>query len=335
MTADAMTPPDHATLQEAAEWFALLRSGEATEHDRAAWRDWLDAHIERREAWQFVEAVSRRFDAFQSRDERDAAIETLRSTRPTQVSRRGVLNALALAAGVGLLGLATWQHAGLRNRVLAWTADYHTGVGDVRAVTLADGTRIWLNTASAFDVDYSSDLRRLRLLAGEVLIDTAKDAARPFVVDTRHGRLRALGTRFTVRCDDRSILLSVSAGAVEIRTGDGLTQIVAAGRQRRFTDSWVGEEGTASAAAEGWINGVLLAEDIPLADLIAELQRYRHGHVSVAPAVASLRVIGGFPLRDPDKTLAMLEDTLPVRVRHTLPWWTVIEAREAGSKASP
>lgn len=328
--ADIESMPDHATLQEAAEWFALLRSGAATEPDRAEWRRWLDAHSEHREAWQFVDTVSRRFDAFQSRDEQDAALSALRSARSGQYTRRGALNALAVIAGAGVLGWATWRHDALRNRVLGWSADYRTGIGDMRALTLADGTRVWLNTASALSVDYGRHLRRLRLFAGEVLIDTAKDAARAFVVDTAHGRLRALGTRFTVRSDDDSTLLSVARGAVEIRTTTGLTRVVAAGRRQRFTEDALGAEGAVSAAAEGWINGLLLAEDIPLAELIAELQRYRHGHIGVAPAVAQLRVIGGFPLRDPDKTLAMLEDTLPIRVQRTLPWWIGIEARETG-----
>lgn len=328
--AETESMPDYTTLQEAAEWFALLRSGAATAQDRAAWQAWFDTREECRDAWRFVDSVSRRFDAFQSRDRQDAAVSALVSTRAPQFTRRGALNALAVVAGAGVLGWATWRHQALRNRALAWSADYRTGVGEMRAFTLADGTRVWLNTASALDVDYREHLRRLRLFAGEVLIDTAKDAARAFVVDTAHGRLRALGTRFTVRCDDDSTLLSVSHGAVEIRAANGLIHVVPAGRQRRFTNAGLGGEGAASAAAESWVDGVLLAEDIPLDALIAELQRYRHGHIGVAPAVAQLRVIGGFPLRDPDKTLAMLEDTLPIRVQRTLPWWIGIEAREAG-----
>jgi transmembrane sensor len=43
-------------------------------------------------------------------------------------------------------------------------------------------------------------VRRIELLKGEVLITTAKDSAlRPFIVQTRHGTARALGTRFSVR----------------------------------------------------------------------------------------------------------------------------------------
>ncbi|WZB74169.1 FecR domain-containing protein [Achromobacter insuavis] len=83
---------------------------------------------------------------------------------------------------------------------------------------LPDGSRVWLNTASAFNRDFQPGLRRLHLVAGEILIETGTDKDRPFVVDTAEGRLRALGTRFTVRQEADATLLAVYQGAVEIRT---------------------------------------------------------------------------------------------------------------------
>lgn len=74
---------------------------------------------------------------------------------------------------------------------------------------MPDGTRVWLNTATAFNEDYRADQHRLPLLRGEILIETAADARRPFFVDTPHGQMQALGTRFTVRLDERQTLLAV------------------------------------------------------------------------------------------------------------------------------
>ncbi len=58
---------------------------------------------------------------------------------------------------------------------------------------------------------------------------------------------------------------------------------------------------------------------------MAELARYRHGHLAVDPAVAGLPVMGTYPLDDTDRALAMLEAALPVRVRRRLPWWVTLE----------
>ncbi|HCE41020.1 MAG TPA: iron dicitrate transport regulator FecR, partial [Alcanivorax sp.] len=75
-----------------------------------------------------------------------------------------------------------------------------TATGEIRDLGLDDGGRLWLNSATTVDVAYDDALRRVTLHDGEILIQTGADPRRrPFVVDTRHGRLRALGTRFTVR----------------------------------------------------------------------------------------------------------------------------------------
>lgn len=147
------------------------------------------------------------------------------------------------------------------------------------------------------------------------------DAHRPFVVDTPQGRrLQALGTRFTVRQQDGSTLLAVYQGAVKVRPAvAGMTQVVGAGRQVAFTEHTIAAPQPADWAREAWSDGVLLAEDITLGEPVSELARYQWGHLSVAPEVAGLRVLGGYPLRDPDRVLAMLEEILPVTVRRPLP----------------
>lgn len=318
--------PSQGALQAAAQWFALLRSGAASEQDRSDWRRWFDASREHREAWQYVDAISRRFAAFQTRQEQRAAVAALQVGGAAPVGRRRLLTGLALAAGAGWLGWSGWRSPALRGQVLAWNAKYRTDTGQIRRIGLAPDTYVWLNTASALNTDSGRGRHRLELLRGEVLVDST--SAAPLWLDTRHGRLRAADTRFSVRLDDDSTLLSVIRGEVALRTAEsGATRIVEAGRQLRFNGAAAGAPQPLRRAREAWSNGVLLAEDIPLRELIEELGRYRVGHLSVAPEVADLRVLGGFPLRDPDKVLAMLERTLPIRVQRTLPWWISIEAR--------
>ena len=79
-----------------------------------------------------------------------------------------------------------------------------------------------LNTSTALQVDYQDAARRLVLLAGEILIETARDGrGRPFFVQTPAGRLQALGTRFSVQLQERQTRLDVFDGAVEILTQSG------------------------------------------------------------------------------------------------------------------
>jgi transmembrane sensor len=316
--------PPHDVLQAAAEWFALLRSGTAPARERAEWQRWLDGGEERRAAWRYIEAVSRRFEPIQAPSERRAAVAALRAVAGPGISRRRALAGFVLLAGGGLLGWGALHQGALLS------ADYRTAVGEIRAVELADGSHLWLNTATALNADYRPTLRRLQLLEGEVLIETASDA-RPFVVDTGFGRLRALGTRFSVRLGDGGALLSVTEGAVKIRTaGSGATRVIGAGEQVTFSSGAIGAPEPSAAAREAWSRGLLLAEEMPLGELLAELGRYRRGHLGVAPEVAHLRVLGGYPLQDPDRALAMLAQVLPIQVYRPLPWWTSVERLEQG-----
>lgn len=81
-------------------------------------------------------------------------------------------------------------------------ADYSAAIGQYRELTLADGTRVVLNTDSAIDVLFDASQRLIRLRRGEILVHTAPDnrvPSRPLRVTTGEGQMQALGTRFTVR----------------------------------------------------------------------------------------------------------------------------------------
>ena len=318
---------DFDVLQQAAEWFALLRAPDASQQDVQRWQAWCEADGRHRAAWDRVEMISGRFDAVAPADKPRTRV-TLDVAAQRQLSRRRAVRMLALLCSAGGIGwFATqgkpWQ---------SWAASYRTAVGERRHVALADGSSVWLNTASAMDADYGNTLRRIRLYEGEILIQTAADSqapSRPLVVDTRQGRLRALGTRFNVRQFDDATELAVHEGAVEIRLSSATdaegARVVPAGERLRFTRSAFMP--LTASAPPTWASGTLVADDMRLADFIAELSRYRRGYLACAPQVADLRIVGAYSLDDTERVLAALQDTLPVRIRRTLPWWTVVEAR--------
>lgn len=320
--------PSAQVLQQAAKWFVLLRSGEASDEDRNNWRIWLEQDNSHQDAWSYVETISRRFEPVQSDGRKDAAVAAFHNARDRLIKRRQILNGVALLAGGGLLGWISIRHELVPDAVLAWNADYRSTTGEIREIAMMDGSRIWLNTASAFNADYQTSLRRVHLLEGEIFIQTAADATRPFVVDSKQGRMRALGTRFAVRLEDEVTQLTVFEGAVEVSTAaTGASRIIAADRQVSFSKTAIAEIKPADAAREAWIKHILLAEDMSLQDLVKELNRYHHGYLYVVPEVANLRVLGGYPLHDRDKVLSMLQEVLPIRVKRTMPWWITITAK--------
>lgn len=310
---------DHATLQQAADWYARLTAEPTALPLQEAWRHW-HAHSEiNRQAWSYVARVGQRFAPLQ--EDVAGANQTLDSLRQTRRSRRQVLGGLSVVMGGALLGWGSWQQRGLPG------ADFHTGTAVLGEQRLADGSRIWLNSATALDVNFSGGLRELTLYRGEVLITTGSDR-RPFVVNTPQGHLRPLGTRFSVREQHGRTLLNVYEGSVQARCADSdQTRIVPAGQGVTFDRQRVAPMQRAQPGREAWANGVLMAGDMRLADFIAELASYREGHLGIDPQVANLRVMGTFPLQDTDQVLAMLEQVLPVRVERRFTWWVTVVAR--------
>lgn len=318
---------DFDSLQQAANWFALLRADSVAEQDRAAWQTWLHERTEHATAWHHIEAVSQRFEPLRLGGV-DAALAGTTVARKSALKRRQLLSSGAIVLGTSVLGWLGWRHTTLPDLALAFAADYSTNTGERRDLLLADGSRIWLNARSALDVDYRGAARRLTLLAGEILVETAPDRAnRPFYVESRFGRMQALGTRFSVRLTESQVQLDVYDGEVAVRNPAGASVNTVAGGQVRFNAESILSTEQADPAREAWSRGVVLADNLPLKALINELGRYRKGYLGVAPEVADMLVMGVFPADDSDRALAMLERNLPVRVQRPLPWWTSIVAR--------
>jgi len=308
-------------IREAADWYARLHAGGRTAALQADWEHWHAADPAHREAWRRVQAVHERFGQVPG----PIAGPALAGV---PAARRAVLRSLVLLAAGGLGGSLAYRALPWR----AWQADYRSGVGERREFVLADGSRLLLNTASAVDVAFDGRRRLLRLQAGEILVATHPDAAappRPFVVATRHGLVRALGTRFTVRLEDDRTVAAVQEAAVEIQPADAPQQRMRleAGERAGFSARGVDASRPDEALSSSWAAGSLVVVDMPLARLVEELGRYRPGVLSCDPEVARLNVSGAFPVDDTDRALAALAESFPVRIQRRTRWWVTVSAR--------
>ncbi|SDD79177.1 FecR family protein [Paracidovorax valerianellae] len=326
MSGNATEQPAFEDLQQAADWFAVLQDDRVTDADRRQWQRWLETGPRQRAAWQQVETVASELSGMAS-----PMVRQVLEVRPAvSRRRRTVLRTLMLAPAAGLAGWVAARHAPWQE----WTAAYRTETGEQRAWTLADGSQLLLNTATAVDVDYSVTLRRIVLHRGELLITSGYDESRPprpLVVDVAAGRLTALGTRFAVRHEeDGAARVAVFDGAVQVSPADEAEpRVLQAGQQVRLRSGGIDAASDAAGYGLDWQQGMLVADGMRLGDFIAELGRYRRGHLACAPEVADLRIVGAYPLADTSRVLAALQATLPVQVRQPLPWWTVVEARPA------
>ena len=323
MNAAHAKPVSARVLDAAIAWQLSLDGGGGSPQEREAFAQWHAADEEHARAWRQLGLLDQRFSVA-SGPARAALLQTRVSIR-RRVRKLGT----GLASVVAVIGLALF--AGNRYLPLDyWLADQRTATGEQRTLRLADGTRIDLNTHSALDVRFDDKQRRIVLQEGEILVETGHNDPRPFIVETREGSLRALGTRFLVKREDAGTRLSVLQSAVAAHPqATDQQQILREGQQVLMRRDGLGPTVALSPGADAWTRGMLVVDNVRLEDLIHEMNRYRRGYLSVEPPVADLRITGSFPLHDTDLALAALLPTLPVQIEHHTRWWVVVGPRTA------
>ena len=300
----------------AIDWMLRLESGQACPSERQVFKAWLAENPAHLAAWQRVAGVLKTPVA-------DLHAVERRSPGQLQAARRALQGSLLLL----LLGLAG---AGLVDRVTplaGLTADYQTATGERKTVELADGSLLTLNARSAVDIQFSNGQRRVRLREGELQVEVAADAKRPFVVTTAQGQVQALGTRFMVRQGSDESLASVQQHSVLLDTLGGQQRRIETGQAVSFTATQIDPQTPTSRSQTDWLQGRVELHDEPLSALVEALRPYQTGMLRISPEAARVRVFGVFALDNTAQTLNTLAQTLPIKVTRYGPWLTLIEVR--------
>jgi transmembrane sensor len=312
-----MNPTHDAIREEAAAWFARRRDGACSPGEEAAfetWRGRSDAHArayaETERAWVQWKPLqnSARMRAM------TAAAMTATAPRPRQAAGRRwrPLLAAASVAVIAVLG-GIWL---LPMMTSTPPVVYSTSLGEQRTEQLPDGTRIVLNTQTTLQVRYSRQRREVTLQHGEAMFEVAHDARHPFTVIAGDGSVTDLGTQFQVRNENGTATVTLLQGAVEVAAEDERKQLVP-GEQARYGASTDGinVRQVDPAASTSWMRGRLDFSGLPLAQAVAEANRYSAIKLRLGdPKLASLPVGGSFRTGDNAAIAAALSAVFPVRV---------------------
>ncbi|UMZ12274.1 FecR domain-containing protein [Pseudomonas sp. MPFS] len=309
-------PIDPAVVEQASEWLMLHWNGELDAAQREAFAAWQQADSEHRRAWQRLQQLQRTLGSVPEHSSH------VLLAQPVDHQRRAALKVLGLllvAGGSGYLvqGSQPWRAA---------FAGQRTATGEIRHLTLDDGSLLELNSASAVDVLFSASERRIRLVQGEILLTSGHDP-RPLIVETPAGDIQALGTRFAVRELDGGTRIDLYEGALRVSPRHAPALQLNAGERLWFRADQVSARQPAQLNASSWSQGRLVAERQPLGQFVAELARYRPGILRCDEQVAGLLLTGVFPLADSDEVLAALERSLPVQVHRVTRYWVTLKPR--------
>jgi transmembrane sensor len=319
----------------AARWFERAGRDATSAETHGPLQAWLAESAEHAAAFRSIE---RTWIALKSAAQDPAILglrqEAVRRLTPRPSASHRPLRWAAAALIILSVGAALWivvPRAGLGSSLLAWfesashkpgTQSYATKTGDRLTIALDDGSKATLNTATQLDVTFSKQSRTVRLLAGEALFEVAKDASRPFVVQTENRRFIAVGTAFDVHIETNQVKVTMLEGTVRaesIEPGSPIRTTVTAGEQliaRANTEDHVRR--VDPQLETSWRTGQVIFDNTPLRDAIDELNRYSTAHIELAdPQLADLRLSGTFATERTTDFVEAIAAYFPIQIERT------------------
>ena len=324
---------DSERLEQAIGW--RIRLADSPELYAEELSSWLAQDPRNREAWRSAQAswdflgehatspavisVRRAALAYASNTIRNQAVSARLRRLPAWVATAAVI---FVAIGT----LTTWY--------LQRPDTYRTALGERRAVTLADGSQITLDSSSEVMVRYSENARALTLVRGQARFDVTHDVERPFTVTANGRRVVATGTAFDVDLLGSDFLVTLIEGHVVVVLPQskpvGSAEQTSATRARSSDSPPIaldaGQQLVMSSHAAprvtpvdiervmAWERGKIVFNDEPLASVVERMNRYTSRRIDVADArVAALRISGTFHVGDVRGFVSTLTTYLPVK----------------------
>lgn len=315
--------------RQASDWLVRTTAGDMTAGDRRAFDAWLAADPAHRAAYREMERLwgdIAQMDHLAGQPGVDTPLPRERAL--AWIRRAGALAGPgvwrpALAAAAVLVVALFW--AGLvGDQDPGGAGGYATQVAEIRDVALPDGSLVTLGGRSAIALAFSAEARRVELRAGEAFFAVAHDPGRPFVVAAGDTVVRVVGTKFDMHRGPERVRVTVVEGIVEVTKAEpgpeagGAKQVLKAGQQIVSAHDAPLAPVRAAPAAEPvpWRVGRLVYDDVSLAEVVADANRYYAGEIVFgAEELRRLKITASFRTDEIDRMISTLEVALPVSAR--------------------
>jgi len=343
-----------AIADQAGEWFVTNDDAPLDAHQSAALVAWLKespVHVEEflavsviardlREACADPEYSAESVLASARADDDTPALplwpRAVKASRNAGM-RRWLTAPVAMAAAVGVLSLGLLLLWNLRPiahvsaPVETTVLHFETRHGELLTRRLADNSVLRLDTDTAVTVQYSKTARTVTLTSGQADFEVAHETGRPFRVFAGPAEVIAVGTKFDVRLEHDSTLVTVVEGRVAVGAAPpsenrGLNpgemhpaqfvQLAANQQLRLIAGEWPPTLGAVDAdRTTAWLHRQIAFDHVPLEQVAAEINRYApKPFVIVTPTLRSLQISGVFATDDTEAFTAFLRSLEGVQV---------------------
>lgn len=300
----------------AAEWAIRIDVNDLTDADNARLDAWLAENPAHAPALQRALLLWSDLDAAATVAKRRRQAHgrgDMQRKRGKSPRRRVLAAAAAVAAAFVLVsGVAMRDEIGYHLQ-----ADVYTGTGENRTLALAGGGTLKLDARTAIAFRDDAGHRGVELLTGRVQVEVGHEDPRPFHLLVRGAEIVDTGTVFQVDARDKDTEVSVSQGGVSVNASGRKVDAGAGESLLVDADGMPGHAVTADVyTLTAWTRGRLVFEDIPLAEVVAEIQRYYPGRIVLLDTGAGQRRVSGvFDATRPMDALHVIERNLHLRLK--------------------
>lgn len=325
---------------QAAKWSTELSSEYADRQTLNEFADWHKGDRTRKEAfgqvdriWQGVSQLQH-LEAYAQLPKQQAKPSFGSLLKAFWVDLSSPMYGYAAAACVAVAVLGFFLFPNGEPEVSLISASYTTAHGEVKTVTLVDGTHVTLAPSTQLQVTYSDTLRSVELSRGEGMFEVAKNPEKPFVVHAGKTETRVLGTVFTVGRRSTKVTVAVKEGRVQVdgraAAGSSVTErrVLTPGKAVVATLSGkVGEVITIDPSEVGsWKEGRLVFSDTSLKEIVEDVNQYSVQKVLIEGAdTAKLRVSIAFDVADIDAMLSDLAEVLDLTIDRSREGYIVLK----------
>jgi len=281
--------------------------------------EWSDADQQTLDAW--LNERPEHSIAFWRMDAAWQSTHRLSVLRPQQSepARRSHLMSRTAKAVAAVAAIAVVAYAG-QSAFRPNEKVYASAVGDRKILTLADGSRIELNTDTVLRVIQSETGRKVRLDKGEAYFDIKHDGAHPFVVEVGKHRITDLGTKFVIREAGERVDVSLLEGRARIDAPDAKSAVLTPGDVAVATDTSLSVRKTETRRIENtlaWRTGLLVFNNTTLGEAADTFNRYNRKKLVIEnPQTAGLTIDGTFHTDNVNAFVDVVQHVLKVNVKN-------------------
>lgn len=315
---------------QAREWLTYLYSGETTQEKHDEFIMWINISNANRQAftqsykvWQTIGVTDSALEWLEQYAIRESV--KLSSKKPKNIFTQSAIWLSGIAASALFLFVNFAFDASEVLKVTAPEIVFTSPIGENRTIILNDGTSVTLAGNTSISVNINPYERRIFLRKGSAYFDVNQDPARIFSVSAQHTEVRVRGTAFEVEYStDNELKISVQRGMVDVadlpKYGGQDEKVVQLQSNEQLRADINGKfiNGITHFNPKtefAWLNARLIYDNIPLKDVIVDINRYITKPVIISDdSINNLPITASFTFDQIDSVLAGLAGAYPIKL---------------------